>query len=137
VSKLPTGRDAHWHITEFDEFGDPLEPPIALSKYKTITGLLVRNFIPIKYKKWIGKDDDPWRVLESEKDYIWNIKILEYFTSPMEYDKELVKKKAKETMGTYFKTFKGKLYKDFILENKEPDFDGGQYTKQEFWQDFK
>jgi hypothetical protein len=85
VSKLPTGRDAHWHITEFDEFRDPLEPPIALTKYKTIIWSLVRDFIPIKYKKWIGKDDDPWRVPESEKDYIWDIKILEYFTFPTEY----------------------------------------------------
>jgi hypothetical protein len=52
--------------------------------------------------------------------------------------KELVKKKAKETMGTCFKTFKGKLYREFILKNKEPDFDGGHYTKQkELWHDFK
>jgi len=43
------------HITEFDEFGDPLSPPIALTKYKTILGLLVRDFIPIRYRKWNGK----------------------------------------------------------------------------------
>ena len=59
VSKVPVGRNAHWHITEFDEFGDPLSPPIALTKYKTILRLLVRDFIPIKYRKWIGKDNDP------------------------------------------------------------------------------
>ena len=107
MSKIPIGRNAHWHITEFDEFGDPLSPPIALTKYKTILGLLVRDFIPIKYRKWIGKDDDRWRVPESEKDYIWDVKILEYFTFPAEYDRELVKKKAKEIMGTCFKNFKG------------------------------
>ena len=67
MSKIPVGRNAHWHITEFDEFEDPLSPPIALTKYKTILGLLVRDFIPIKYRKWIGKDDDRWRVPESEK----------------------------------------------------------------------
>ena len=115
MSKIPVGRNAHWHITEFDEFGDPLSPPIALTKYKTILGLLVRDFIPIKYRKWIGKDDDPWRVPKSEKDYIWDFKILEYFTFPTEYDRELVKKKAKEIMGTCFKNFKGTLYKNFVL----------------------
>ena len=52
------GRGARGHITEFDEFGDPLSLPIALTKYKTILGLLVRDFIPIRYRKWIGKDDD-------------------------------------------------------------------------------
>ena len=99
MSKIPVGRNAHWHITEFDEFGDPLSPPIALTKYKTILGLLVRDFIPIKYRKWIGKDDDRWRVPESEKDYIWDVKILEYFTFLAKYDRELVKKKQKKSWG--------------------------------------
>ena len=41
-------------------------------------------------------------------------------------------------MGTCFKNFKGTLYKNFVLQNKEPDFDGGQFSKQkDFWQDFK
>ena len=95
VSKILVSRNVHWHITEFDEFGDPLSPPIALTKYKTILWLLVRKFIPIRYNKWIGKYDYPWRVPESEKDYIWDVKILEYFTFPTKYDTELVKKKAK------------------------------------------
>jgi hypothetical protein len=56
----------------------------------------------------------------------------------MEYDKELVKKKTKEIMGICFKNFKGTRYKHFVLQNKEPDFDGGQFSKQkDFWQDFK
>ena len=76
------------------------------------------DFIPIKYRKWIGKDDDQWRVPESEKDYIWDVKILEYFTFPAKYDRELVKKKTKEIMGTCFKNFKGTLYKNFVLQNK-------------------
>ena len=109
-----------------------------MTKYKTILGLLVRDFIPIKYRKWIGKDDDRWRVPKSDKDYIWYIKILEYFTFPAEYDRELVKKKAKEIMGTCFNNFMGTLYKNFVLQNKELDFDGGQFSKQkDFWQDFK
>ena len=67
MSKIPVGRNAHRHITEFDEFGDPLSPAIALTKYKTILGLLVTDFIPIKYRKWIGKDDDWWRVPERRR----------------------------------------------------------------------
>ena len=72
------------------EFKNPLSLPIALIKYKTILGLLVRDFIPIKYRKWIGKDDDRWRVLESEKDHIWDVKIPEYFTFPVEYDRDML-----------------------------------------------
>ena len=41
-------------------------------------------------------------------------------------------------MGTCFKTFKGTLYMKFILEDKEPNWDGGQYAKQkDFWDEFK
>ena len=49
-----------------------------------------------------------------------------------------LRKKAKEIMGTCFKSFKETLYKKFILEDKEPNWDGGEYTKQkDFWQEFK
>ena len=35
-------------------------------------------------------------------------------------------------------TFKGTLYKKFILKDKEPNWDGGEYTKQNnFGQEFK
>jgi hypothetical protein len=83
-----------------------------LTKYKTILGLLVRDFIPIRYRKWIGKDEDPWRVSESEKDYIWDIKISEYFTFPMEYEKELVKKKQKNH-GDMLQEFQGDIVQEF------------------------
>ena len=63
----------------------------------------------------LGKDNDPWRVLKSEKDYIWDIKIPKYFTFPTEYHNEVVKKKVKEIMRTCFKNFKGTLYKNFVL----------------------
>jgi hypothetical protein len=75
LSQLPTGRNAHWHITDFDQFGEPIKLCKALSKYKTVIRALVRDYISIKYKKWIGKNDDPWRVPESEKVDIWKNKI--------------------------------------------------------------
>ena len=71
MSQLPTGRNAHWHITEFDQVGEPHAPKKAAAKYKTIIRALVRDYILIKYKKWIEKGDNPWRVPESEKDDIW------------------------------------------------------------------
>ena len=76
------------HITEFDQVGEPLAPKKAMAKYKTVIETLVRDYILIKYKKWIGKDDDPWRVLQREKDDIWENKIPQYFTFPQDYDKE-------------------------------------------------
>ena len=105
-----------------------MEPLDALGPYKSAIGALVRDFIPIKYRKWTGREDDPWRVLESEKELVWN-KLRGYFTFHNGYDEVTVKKKAKETMGRSFKTFKGTLYK-LIKEDRQPNFDRGQYTKQ-------
>ena len=113
MSQLPTGRNAHWHITEFDQVGEPLAPKKATTKYKTVIGALVRDYIPIKYRKWIGKDDDRWGVPESEKDYIWDVKIPEYFTFPAEYDRELVKKKAKKKHGDMLQEFQGDIVQEF------------------------
>jgi hypothetical protein len=113
-----------------------VEPLKALGPYKSVIGALVRDFIPIKYRKWTGREDDPWRVPESEKELVWN-KLKGYFTFPNDYDEATVKKKAKEIMGRSFKTFKGTLYK-LIKEDREPNFEGGQYNKQrDFWEEFK
>jgi hypothetical protein len=41
-------------------------------------------------------------------------------------------------MGICFKNFKGTLYKNFILEDKEPNWDGDEYANQRnFWEAFK
>ena len=101
-----------------------------MSKYKTIIGALVRKHIPIKYRRWNGAVDDPWRVPESEKDAIWENHIPKYFAFPPDCIMEKIKKKAKESMGISFKTFKGNLYKKFILEGKEPDWVGGYCPAQ-------
>ena len=33
-------------------------------------------------------------------------------------------------MGTCFKNFMGTLYKNFVVQDKESDFDGGHFNKQ-------
>jgi hypothetical protein len=50
---------AHWHITQVTHVGEPHEPRKVVSKYKTVVGALIREHIPIKYRKWLRKDDDP------------------------------------------------------------------------------
>jgi hypothetical protein len=51
---------------------------------------------------------------------------------PKNRDREIIKKKAKETMGTCFQNFKGTLYKNIILEDKEPKWDDDEYPPEEF-----
>ena len=51
MSKLPTGRNAHGHVSEFDQVEEPVRPCKVLGKYKIVLGALVRDYIPIKYMK--------------------------------------------------------------------------------------
>lgn len=83
-TKLSMGTP-HLHIFEFEQVGETVDPLIALGPYKSIIGALVRDFILLKYKKWNGKEDNEWMVLESEKDAIWE-RLKEYFTFPPSYD---------------------------------------------------
>jgi hypothetical protein len=111
VSKLPTGRNAHQHITEFDQVGEPVRLHKVLAKYETVIGALVRDYIPIKYRRWNGKDDDRWRVPGSEKDDIWENKILVYFTFPIDYDKEQ-EEKSKRNHGDMLQDFQEDIVQD-------------------------
>lgn len=83
-TKLSTGTP-HLHIFEFEQVGEMVDPLIALGPYKSIIGVLVRDFILLKYKKWNGKEDNEWMVLESEKDAIWE-RLKGHFTFPPSYD---------------------------------------------------
>jgi hypothetical protein len=83
-----------------------------LGKYETVIGALVRDYIPIKYRRWNGKDDDRWRVPESEKDDISENKIPVYFTFPIDYDKEQVKKKNKRNHGDMLQDFQGDIVQE-------------------------
>jgi hypothetical protein len=56
------------------------------------------------------------------RDAIWEEWIRKFFTFPNNQEK------TKETMGTCFKNFKGTLYKNFILEDKELNWDGDEYA---------
>jgi hypothetical protein len=115
---------------EVDHTGVPLKPKKVAAKYKTIVGALLRKHIPISYRKWIAKQNDLWRVPESLKDAIWEEWVLKFFTFLGDCDMEQIKKKIKETMGTCFKNFKLTLYQKFILEDKEPNWDGDEYASQ-------
>ena len=124
-SKLPKGR---FMILEVDPTGEPCEPVSVLGPYKTAIGVLVRDFIPIKYRFWVGKDQhQEWVVPNSVKDNVWE-KVTEKFAFPGDCDMKIVKKRTLQTMSTCFKNFKGDLNKHMKNEI-EPDWQ--EYPKQQ------
>ena len=115
--------------------GEPESPVKVLGPYKSVIRALVRDFIPLKYRKWNRKEDNLWRVPESDKDAIWE-KVKGYFTFPSGIDEQTVKEHAKHIMRHAFKTFKGDMNK-LVEAGIQPNFDI-EYTKpRDFRKEFK
>jgi hypothetical protein len=51
-NKLPSG---HFGITEVNEVGYPMQPPVSVNAWKTSVGKLVRENVSITYRFWKGK----------------------------------------------------------------------------------
>lgn len=117
-TKLPTSSHPMHIIDQVGELVDLLK---VVGPFQSIIGVLVRDFILLKYKKWNGKEDNEWMVLESEKDAIWE-RLKGHFTFPPSYDVQKVKERARHIMGTTFKNFKGEMNK-LVQQGKQPDFD--------------
>jgi hypothetical protein len=91
-------------------------------KFMSQCGAIVRDNVPIKYREWKGKPSNPYVVPNSVKDQLWN-DVLKHFTLPEGVDANLVKGWTLVKMTTQFQNFKKKLTRDFIKNNRTPNWD--------------
>jgi hypothetical protein len=105
-----------------------LGQPVALKKVKDkfVSQCGVRDNLPINYREWKGKPCNPYVVPDSVKDQLWN-DVLKHFALPEGVDENLVKGWTLVKMGTQFQNFKKKLTRDFIKNNRTPNWD--EYPK--------
>ena len=128
-NSLPTSTST---ITKVDDNGESVAPNDVAAQFSTACGCLARDFVPIKYKKWKGRNNDPEVVPEKTKEVCWT-KLKELFNFPEGTDMALVRKKALSSMATTFKWMKYDLNKQFVKSNTEPEWEK-QYPKQkDFW----
>ena len=83
------------------ELGQPCAPKKIKDKYVSQCGAIVRDNVPISYREWKGREDNPHVVPDSVKDMLWN-DILEHFTLPEGVDTNLVKGWTLSKMATQF-----------------------------------
>jgi ribosomal protein L39E len=89
--------------------------------------------VPIKYREWKGKPSNPYVVLVSVKDQLWN-DVLKHFALSKGVDPNLVKGWTLVKMATQFQNFKKKLTRDFIKNNRTPNW---VYVKiKDHWKSF-
>jgi hypothetical protein len=126
--------DVMYRITEVLELGQPVAPEKVKDKFVSQCGPIVRDNMPIKYREWKGKQSNPYVVLELVKDQLWN-DVLKHFALPGGVDANLVKGWTLVKMTTQFQNFKKKLTRDFIKNNRTPNWD--EYMKiTDHWKSF-
>lgn len=144
-----------YRIEEVAADGEPIAPIDVRQKFVKQCGVVVRDYVPITIREW-NKPRDPevsWIGPVGKKRLFE--KVMVNFTLPLpevdpeegEPDEEemAAQKKALEDkvkawalkkMAELFNKFKKRLYTDFILKDKTPDFDHGYEKIRDYWEDF-
>jgi hypothetical protein len=140
-------------IDVVSEDGRPLEPKKHYTKFINQCGVVVRDNVPITVQEW----NEPKKarvgfsfVDKRMKKDCWR-KLMEHFILPPEFNKydeegnevpggrerrRLVKEFALQKMAEAFRNFKKNLARDYVSQNKTPDFNG-QYEKlKDDWPEF-
>lgn len=132
-TKVLTG-DVMYTITQVSELGQPVESKKYKYKYVLQCGALVRDIVPIKYRDWKGREDNPYVVPTSLKEMLW-ADVLKHFKLPEDVDTNLVKGWTLSKMATQFQNFKKSSSKKFISTRETPKWD--EYPKlQAHWDSF-
>jgi hypothetical protein len=80
-------------------------------KYVSQCGAILRDNVPISYREWKGKADNPHVVPDSVKQLLWD-EILKHFTLLEDVELANVKRWTLTRMETQFQKFKQQLDKE-------------------------
>nr|AAU89156.1 transposon protein, putative, CACTA, En/Spm sub-class [Oryza sativa Japonica Group]AAU89166.1 transposon protein, putative, CACTA, En/Spm sub-class [Oryza sativa Japonica Group] len=111
-------------ITEVDADGRPSAPAQAAKNFVRHSGWVVRDNVPVSKVYWRrtrARGGDDSFIPESEKEMLWTT-MLETFTLPAGTE-NIVKQWTLKKMAEQFQTFKGDLYRKYILKEQTPNFD--------------
>jgi hypothetical protein len=70
-----------YHITEVSNDGQPCAPKKIKNTYVSQCRAIVRDNVPISYREWKEKANNPHVVPDSVKNLLWD-EILKHFTLP-------------------------------------------------------
>jgi hypothetical protein len=106
-----------YRITEVSDDGQPCAPKKIKDKYESQCGGIVRDNVPISYREWKGKADNPHMVPDLVKNLLLD-EILKHFTLPEGVEPANVKRWTLTRMATQFQKCKQQLDKDYIKKNR-------------------
>src|SRR5688572_29177230 len=108
-------------ITKVTEEGRPVAPEEVAKKYVSQIGSIVRDNMPISIREWKGRSTNPYALLETEKNMLWE-DVKRHFTFPKGYIEKNVKAWTLKKMATQFQTFKKMLDANYIKKGRTLDF---------------
>jgi hypothetical protein len=104
------------------------------NKYVSQCGAIVRDNVPISYREWKVKENNPHVVPDSVKILLWD-EILKHFTLTEGVELAIMKRWTLTKMATQFQKFKQQLDKDYIKKNRTLNWI--EYPKlKEHWTSF-
>jgi hypothetical protein len=117
-NKLPS---RHFVITAVNEVGDPTQPSISVTAWKTSVGKLIRENVPVTYRFWKGKrHKEKYIVLDSIKQNPWDT-LMAKFELPRDCNTGLVKSRTLTNLGLSFGNFKSRMWFQYGQKDKMPD----------------
>jgi hypothetical protein len=142
-------------IEEIDpEFGKPIGPREHVRTFRNQCGVIVRDNIPITVEDWIkpkNAGEDASYVTDNAKEDLWT-KLMANFILPADFEefeedgttpvpggaerREKVKQWALSRMAESFRTYKKKLYQNYIAKGKTPTFKKSQERLRGQWPAF-
>jgi hypothetical protein len=126
LNKLPR---EHFIITEVNEVGDPMQPPVSVNAWKTSIRKLVRENIPVTYRFWKGKKHKEKHIVpDIIKKNLWDTLMVK-FELPRDYNTGLVKSITLSNLGLSFRNFKSRMWSQYGQNDKT--------TVEAYWSGFK
>jgi hypothetical protein len=100
-------------ITEVNEVGDTMQPPVLVNAWKTSAGKLVRENIPVTYRFWKGKKhEEKYIVPDSIKQNLWDT-LMAKFELPRDCNTCLVKSRTLSNLDLSFRNFKSRMWSQY------------------------
>ena len=100
-------------ITKIGSHGEPLEPTSVIGVYSNQVTCLAKEIVPITYLDWR-------KVPNNLKKKVWKGVKLRFRFPANTYDEKLCQKHAMTIASKGLRSFRGHLYKDYVLQGRSP-----------------
>lgn len=109
--------------------GEPVTPHTVIGTFSNQIGVLVREIVPITYFNWR-------KVPPELKELVWKGVLLRFNYPADQFEEKKCRKHVLNIAGKALRTFRNKMYTDYVLQNRTPSFERYNFMGPEVWEEF-